>query len=89
MTGVPPIAAELLHAREAIDDVVNHAVSKNIPAPRHRSNLKTKVPRRAPRISANSREALRRMIQTQASFSPFSICVVFDLRRLGSFREWH
>jgi hypothetical protein len=28
MTGVPPIAADLLHAREAIDDVVNHAVSK-------------------------------------------------------------
>jgi hypothetical protein len=48
MTGVPPIATDLLHARQAIDDVVNHAVSnQNIPASRHRSNLKTKAPRRA------------------------------------------
>ena len=29
-----------------------------------------------PRISANSREALRRMTRAQASFSPFLICVV-------------
>jgi hypothetical protein len=34
--------------------------------------------RKVPAVSANSRGALRRMTQTQ-SFSPFLICVVFDL----------
>ena len=79
MTGVPPIAADLLHAREAIDDVVNHAVSKIFLLRVTAQIWKRKYRGMPPRISANSREALRRMIQAQASFSPFSICVVFDL----------